>query len=486
MAHATINGSRLGNSLQELLDADEIQPGDEPSYQLCKVIRTHHPLGRKMVEAPIALAQSQEREIAVPGGPEERLKKAFQNEWKAIGANRLIYNTKSLSRTYGVSTLALMPEDDEAAKPVDFENIWKIPELKFNCFDPLNTAGSLVLNLNPNDPNFLKAPNGVAANGKPYHPSRVVVVLNEDPIYLAYTNSAFGYVGRSVYQSALFPLKSFIQTMRTDDLVVRKAGVLIAKIKQAGSIVSESIKRLFGFKAEAVKLAETGNVVLIGAEDAVETLNMQNLDGAYGMARTNILKNTATAGDMPARLLENETMVSGFGEGTEDAKNVAIYVGRFREEMEPLYAFMDNIVQRRAWNPEFYETIRAEFPDEYGDVEYKTAFYRWSNSFTATWPSLLQESESEKAQADDVKLKGIISWFEVAVEHCDPANKARLIQWAQDNINENKTMFTVPLDLDFETLENYVPPSPVAEKEPEEPRPFAAQDSAVVRQLVRV
>jgi len=33
-----------------------------------------------------------------------------------------------------------------------------------------------------------------------------------------YTQAAFGFVGRSVYQRPLYPLKSFVQTMITDDL----------------------------------------------------------------------------------------------------------------------------------------------------------------------------------------------------------------------------------------------------------------------------
>jgi Protein of unknown function (DUF1073) len=487
MAEISVYGSNLGTSLTMLLDADEIEPGAEPSYQLCKVILTSHPLGQKMAEAPISMAQSQARDIAIPAGPEDRLKKAFNDEWKAVQADKLIFNTKRLSRAYGVSTLALMPEKDaDPDAPVDFEALWKIPKLKFNVFDPLNTAGSLVLSQQPNDPDFLKAPDGVRVNGKPYHSTRVSVVLNEEPIYLAYTSAGFGYVGRPVYQRALFPLKSFVQTMRTDDLVALKAGVIIAKMKAVGDIVTQTMKRLFGLKSEAVKQAKTYNVISISTEEDIETLNMQNLDGAYSLARTNILKNIATAADMPARLLENETMVSGFGEGTEDAKNVAMYVDRFRIEMEPLYGFMDHIVQRRAWSPELYAGIQADFPDEYGGMDFQTAFYRWQNSFAATWPSLLQEPESEKAKADDIKLKAIISTVEVLSVQLDQPNKANLIRWAQDNLNENKTMFTVPLDLDFDSLAEFVPPV-ASEKEPEEPRPFAAQDSvpANVRQLVR-
>ncbi|HET8708091.1 MAG TPA: hypothetical protein VFM46_17430, partial [Pseudomonadales bacterium] len=46
------------------------------------------------------------------------------------------------------------------------------------------------------------------------------------------------------------------------------------------------------------------------------------------------------------------------------------------------------------------------------------------------------------------------------IPHLDPDNKARLIEWASDNINENKIMFPNPLNLDIEALQAYAPPPP--------------------------
>ena len=64
----------------------------------------------------------------------------------------------------------------------------------FNCFDPLNTAGSLVLNQNPNEIDFQKV-KGIIVNGRAYHRTRTVVIMNEDPIYISFTGSAFGVIG---------------------------------------------------------------------------------------------------------------------------------------------------------------------------------------------------------------------------------------------------------------------------------------------------
>ena len=122
--------------------------------------------------------------------------------------------------------------------------------------------------------------------------------------------------------------------------------------------------------------------------------------------RENILENIAASADMPAIILKEETFAEGFGEGTEDAKHVAQFVDRERITMDPLKRYFDKIVQHRAWNPNFYETIQNLFPETYGDVKYETAFREWQNSFVAEWPNLLEEPDSEKSKIDDVQAKG--------------------------------------------------------------------------------
>ena len=466
-------GSRLNSSLYQLIMCDEIVPGDEPSYQICKTIYTQHPLGAKMAESPISMAQSQEREITIPNSPEDRVREAFLNERKALQADKHIFNAMRLCRAYGVSTLALIVKGAKTESAIDYKALPGL-EIDFNEWDPLNTAGSIVLNQNPNDIDFQKKRSMVRVNGTSYHPSRTVVMLNEDPVYINYTVSAFGFVGRSVYQRALFPLKSFINSMITDDMVVRKAGLIIAKLKQAGSTISNLMASVTGQKRQLVKEAETDNVLSISATDneAIETLNMQNLDGAFGMARKDILENIAVSADMPAMLLNQETFAEGFADGTEDAKAVARYIDRVRVQMQPLYDFFDKITMYRAWSPEFYKTIQNEFP-EYENVPYTKAFFDWCNSFQAKWPSLLTEPDSEKVKVDDVKLKAAVAIVEALLPALDPDNKATVIEWLADNLNDMKFLFTSPLVLDIEAIATYVPPAApaVGGENGQEPQP---------------
>lgn len=484
MSDVTVNGADggLNTKLQDVLMSDDIQPGSDASYEMCKTIYVYHPLGAKLVDSPIELAQSQTREISVPNSPEERVKEAFAVEWLAIAADNLIANTKRLSRVYGISTIAMITDGVPSNEPVDYKSLWKA-NVSFNCLDPLNTAGSLVLPQDANSPSYQKQAGDVVVSGTGYHPSRTVVVSNGDPLFISYTVSAFGFVGRSVYQRGLFPLKSFIRTMITDDMVSKKAGVMVAKLKSPGSVINQLMSGIAAIKRTLLKEAEIGNVISISSTDneSIETLDLANVDKAMESARRHILENLAASDNMPAKLLNSETFAEGFGEGTEDAKNVARYIDRFRISMQPLYAYMDKIVQHRAWNPDFYKSIQEEFPDEYGSMDYNTAFYQWVNCFAAKWPSLLTEPDSEKVKVDDVKLKAAIAIVESLLPQMDPENKAALVGWLQDNLNSMKFLFDNPLVLDLQALAEFTPPVPGAgdsEEEPEnEGKGFAKADA---------
>jgi hypothetical protein len=469
---ATIGtGASIPSSLMQILMADDIVPGAMPSYEMAKTLYVAHPLGAKMAEAPIEEAQSQEREITIPGGPEDDLKQAFQREWMAIGrtgADEVIKGHQTLKRVYGIASLGvggkfLNGDELPTTDPLPYEKLHEM-ELYFNTWDPLNTAGSLTLNQDPNAPDYQK-PQYIRVAGKDYHSSRAVIALNESPVYIEWTNSAFGFVGRSVYQRALFPLKTYIQTMLTDQAVAEKAALLVMKMQSPGSVIDQRARNWFGLKRQALKGAKTGNVISIGVTESIESVDLKNLRDAAEFSRNNCIKNISTAAKMPASMLYQETLTEGFGEGSEDAKIIARYIDRMRIEMQPDYRFMDEIVMRRAWSPEFYKIIQRKYA-EYQRVPYETAFYEWKNAFTATWPNLLVEPESELIKVDDTVMKSAIALYEVVSPQLDPPNKARATIWLAEVANERKKLFSTPLELDEDALASYVPPEPETEPKP--------------------
>jgi hypothetical protein len=447
-------GTDLPNSLKDFMLLSELTPGDEPSYQACKSVYVAHPVGAKMAETPVVMAQSQERRLSAPGAPGTALQ-AFEDEFKAIGATEAIRQTKVMSRVYGIATCGVVAEGVPPDRPLTPKQMRDL-RIAFNIWDPLNTAGSLVFNQNPNALDFLKQGQHVAVQGQAYHPSRTQVVINERPVYLAWTSASYGFVGRSVYQRAWFPLKSYLKTMVADDMIATKAGVIVAKIKMPGGFVDNVMGTAFSQKRNVVKEAEIGNVINITPDEEVSSLDLMNMEAPMTMARGNILKNCAVAADMPAVLLNEETFVEGFGEGTEDARRVAMFVKRLREEMDPQYRWFDEMTMHRAWGPDFYATVQRRYPQVFGKISYTQAFYAWKNSFKATWPNWLEPEDNEKIQVEEVILNAAIAAVQTLMPISDPANQAALASWLADTINDQETLFRTPLEFDIEALENHL------------------------------
>lgn len=445
--------------LLSLLDSEDIQPGSSVGYQTCKTIYIFHPLGGKMVDRPIKMAMNEPRtvHIAQTYSLEQRLRDAFEKEWKALKADQHIAAAARIARIYGTSAIAMLVDTQDPSQALDYRTLYK-HNVSFNILDPLNTAGSIVLNQDPNAQDFQKV-DGIKVAGKPYHKSRCVVLQNEDPIYLAYNPAAFGFTGRSVYQRALFPLKSFIQTMRTDDMVAVKGGLLVAMIKNASSIANKVMQAMSGIKRMMLKRGKTGEVLQIGHEDVIQSIDLSNLEKPLDSARNHILENIAAAADMPAILLNSETFNQGLAEGTEDAKAVAVYVDDIRRWLETVYEFFIRICQYRAWSYDFFKALRIDIP-ELKDT-YSVYFQSWINNFEYRWPSSLKEPESEKVKVDDIRFKAIIGMLEVLLPQvaADPENRTSVIKWACENANTNENLFPQRIDLDYESLRDNPPPS---------------------------
>jgi hypothetical protein len=475
---ATINqlqGSVLGTGLTNILLADDIQPGSSIGYQTAKDIYLFHPFGAKMAEKPVKIAMSQERKYRCVAFPGEDAIKSFKAARDRLQADHCVYATRVLSRVYGLASLAIMVDGAKPGEALDPEMLWK-KKIVFNVYDPLNTAGSEVLNQNALAMDFLHA-QPIAVNGVVFHKSKARVIMNEFPIYLSYSSTAFGFVGRSVYQRSLFPLKSFIQTMITNDMISLKAGVLVAKVKQVGSAVTNMLRTALGIKRNVVKEARVGNIINISADgkEDISSLDMTNISEPFALARKNIIEDIASGAPMPAKMLTDESFAQGFADGTEDAKEQARYVDGERVMMKPIFDFTDMICQYVAWNPEWWEEQQAKYPKQLGKLSYEAGFFMMRNSFEAPWPSLLTEPESEQVKVADVKLKAAIAMEQILVPVVDPESAARIIEWLALNVNEMEMMFGNPLDLDYKKIEAWIKahPNETKETKPSPPSPMA-------------
>jgi len=399
------------------------------------------------------------RSYTLEDDPGNRVVTHFEDAWTRMQITQKIKNLHYTVRCYGAAAIGVGDLKNKTEEALD---LWKLEEsdVYISVFDPLNTAGSMVSNQDPNAPDF-QAPNKVTTiQGIAWHPSRTLRLYNGSPIYLSFQNSTFGYTGRSVFQRVLFPMQSYLKTMPVNDMVAEKAGLLIVKQVQNSSTVSGIMGFAGKKKREMVKNAITGNVMQIGASDSVESLNLQNVDDALKGARENIIADIAAGSDIPALLIKDEAFAVGFADGTEDAKSVAQYIEGVRQTIDSSIEFFEKIVQHVGWNEDFYTAMAVEYPEYIAGRSYKEMFYIWQRDFVSDWAPLLEETNKDKQEGESKLVDQVTKLFTAITARIDPENYAIAVQWMADIANSLDSTKNTPLLIDFDALAAYVPPDP--------------------------
>lgn len=448
----------VGSALVKILDSDDIQPGTDVSYETCKLLWQFHPLGGKLVEKPISMAMCKPRQYNVETDPDERVVRRFTEVWERMEIDEKIKNFFFLSRCYGAAAIGVGTASTPCAVELPTFGLTE-DEVYINVWDPLNTAGSMVTDQNPNSRYFQQANSTLKIGGKNWHKSRTLKVFNGTPIYLEFQSSTFGFTGRSVFQRVLYPMKSYIGTMACNDMVSQKAGVLIAKTKQNGSVMSGFMQAANKAKRALLKLARTGGVLNIGEDDSIESLNMQNIDGAMKEARNNIISDIASGSDVPAILIREEMFSKGWSEGSEDSKAISQYIDGVRKQIDPVMNYFERLVQYIAWSEEFFNSLKNDFPDIITE-NYQTTFFQWRREFKATWQELVDESPDKRRESDSKVVQQATALYTALSPTLDPENRAVVADWVSGVVNGTQTYGDFPLLIDSEALANYIPPPP--------------------------
>lgn len=129
--------SGLSSQLSKILDSEEIQPGTDVGYELCKLLWQYHPLGGKLVEKPISMAMCKQRQYSVDTDPDERVVRRFQEVWERMEVNEKIKNFFFVSRCYGaaaigVGTTSVSCKDELPGFGLTEDDVY------INVWDPLN------------------------------------------------------------------------------------------------------------------------------------------------------------------------------------------------------------------------------------------------------------------------------------------------------------------------------------------------------------
>ncbi|MEB5814012.1 DUF1073 domain-containing protein, partial [Escherichia coli] len=133
----------LSSSLMRILEAEEIQPGTDIGYELCKLLWQYHPLGGKLVEKPILMAMCKPRQYNVETDPDERVVRRFQEVWERMKVNEKIKNLFFLSRCYGAAAIGVGTDSVSCREPLPTFGLTE-DDVYINAWDPLNASGSMV------------------------------------------------------------------------------------------------------------------------------------------------------------------------------------------------------------------------------------------------------------------------------------------------------------------------------------------------------
>ncbi|MDF7674756.1 DUF1073 domain-containing protein [Acetobacteraceae bacterium ESL0709] len=430
-----------GNSLWEALSDDSIYPGHRPGYELCKLIAVAHPLGHKITAAPIEQALREKPAHTISTEPHDDVVREFERVWQELGCDEAIMSCAIQSRIYGAATITIGGVDTKGdelptdrmltAEELAHETIY------LNVYDPLPTAGSLTIDQNPNSPDYLKAPRRIKAGSKIYTSGRFCLLMNQSPVYLSWTSSAFGFSGRSSFAQIIYDLGTYLRALRAIRMVADKAGIIVAKFEQTGSTTDQLQASAIDAARKVLKNARNGDIFSIGINDSLESLNLQNIDTALQNAMEETIKSIAAGAAMPAPMLNSEAFAYGFSGGEQDAMRVASYLMERRDWLMPLYRFLQPNIMRRAWNRDFIASMRVKDPVRYGPMGDEAIFQEWRNNFHMEWPSLIEEPESEKQKtAQQLFSASLDTWRELSPA-LSSQDKNRLLNWVVACVNDS-------------------------------------------------
>jgi len=440
-----ISASGQHNSLRDLMQSNELQVGDLASYQICKTIFAYHPIGSKFATLPVDMAFSKPRGITLSDHP-KIVKERFETTYEKLGVWSKIKQALILSRVYGMSSVMIGQYGKGLDEALDVTTI-KTNPLFFNVLDPLNTAGSLINNQDPLSGRFLSV-SGVQVMGKPVHASRCFIKNNgeEQPLYLQWSQSAFCYGGRSVYQRALPLLKQYLKSIQVDEYLLDKVGALVVKSGEPqgvydsftgtmSKLIREMVKSLRGISTDAATGEVTGGVLSMGKDDTVETLSLIHTNDVADGVRRRLLANLAATDGMPTTLLSDDPFATGHADGTEDRKKEAEYLEGIQSDAKELVDWLDGFVMRMAWDDEFLQQVKNDYP-QYSNMSLNTIFYQFKNSFDWKFQPLIIEPEEIKVKNQTGKIANVAAVVGMLSGQVDDDSKSEILSWSAKMIND--------------------------------------------------
>jgi hypothetical protein len=377
------------------------------SYDNCKTILNYHPLAPAITRKPFTDAFARGFEYSFPDNnivPEakERFEKMAEK------ATEWVIDTYRLALGYGLSGLSLVIDGENPAAPIDtgwissqLENLFS-----FNSLDPLPIAGSVVTDLDPNSPKFLKS-FAFRVRGQSYHFSRCQVVVNpvESKDYLKYRSENYGFNPPSIFVRALPALQQYLRLRIAENFLGSKVASIVINQDVKSSVYDKITEVISKIKRSKVDDLTNGQVITIGLDDKISSLDLANAHQVMAYLHESNMNDLASSTGWQASYLKHAMLSTGFADGSNDAAQIDKMLFGVQGFTKKTFQWIDDILFYCAWTDSFIDSIAQQYPDIYRGYSrnqirnmWRTGYERIYNPPTAE--PAKDKSESQKTQLD--------------------------------------------------------------------------------------
>jgi len=394
-----MNTADVEEARQEILEATTID------YSLCQLIYRHHPAAKTLINLAIDKAIAAGRDIKIQAAPQMVIDR-FHDIFMRYNGDKLAGDLLACAKAYGISSLIIGQYEIETQSPLDLSSLNQYSFI--NVIDPLNMSGSNVRNQNPNQKNYLQAPKMVRVQGIEYHSSRCFTIYNpfEPTLFMNFNSASLSYAPSSCFERTLPYMKMLLENDNALSAGNRKVGAIVhKKAFMNQSTLDAANMSIKGYIKEKIKNLFNGDAVVVGQGDEISTIDLQHFSQSLQTTREAVLDGIAMASSdgIPAAMLKNALLGRGLSEGDNDKKRENEYIVKHQSTLKPIYSFIDNLIQRIAWNdPDFYRAVQNRHP-EYRDVSHRSAIMQWTSSFTWEWNAIDKATPQEESEIAEKK-----------------------------------------------------------------------------------
>lgn len=413
------------------------------TYQQCIDIYTGWALGNRIVTSLPNFALSVNRKISFGDYPKEfidRFNETAENLNLRNELKQLCYNI----RIFGASALFVNTGNDYA-KPLTSDIIRTAPNIRLIQATPLITSG-IKIDINPLSLTYMQ-PVLAMVNSTQVDLSRFIFVNNNEPIYQQFTESTFGYTGRSVFENMIDIIKYWNRSCIALQRIASKAGGVIVK-HRGGNIVTSFLVDSTNKFLNLIRNLSNDGVASINLGDDIELFNLNGTaEVSLILDKFNSIIQLALS-DTPTAILLDERLAKGFGNGEEDFKALLIAVESYRETtLKPILKRLDKIVLARAFDDDFLAQMQQKYSKDLSSLTFDELRLELERTFSYEWESLYPESEANVQDNLGRKLDNLLRLRSLGANLGDIEE----IVNADDTIYQNEIRFdSEPLTDDYE------------------------------------